>query len=139
LGNNVLALTFPAGKLVTDIDSITLVNNTLLNHDIVVPAGERWWLLNAKIVNPDDVVRAVYLRTYLEAARTNRIQELVTGNVTAGTHIMWPNNVAGATQNNNPTLVLLEGGHVLNVYYAAGGASTGGTDGAGVIIQYLKL
>jgi hypothetical protein len=140
LGNNVLALTFPGGNFVTDIDSITLANNTLLNHDIIVPVGKRWVLLSIKAMNPDNVNRDISFNIYNEAAATNLAKHLDTRTIATTAQMYWPNNGTGGEDRSNiPHLVIMSGGQLLRIIFAAGGASAGGTDADGVVITYLEL
>jgi len=125
---------FAGGKHITDIDSITLANNTTLNHDIVVPAGKRWQILTIKGVNCDDVARAISMTSYNEAAATSSIN-LIAYNAAVGAtgELMWPNDTYF------PYDLILSAGQMIRVTFVAGGASAGGTDADGVVVSILEV
>lgn len=135
--------TFPGGKLHQEVTSITLVNATTLTEDVVVPAGKMWILLNIKMVNCDDVNRALYVEKYLEAAATNLIKRLISKASAAGDRVNWPSVISATeysmpTQGGNPW-ELCAAGNLLRCVYETGGASTGATDADGLVIEYLEI
>lgn len=131
---------FPGGRLQQKVISVTLVNNTLKTVDTVVDQNQRWILLNVKVVNCDDVQRTVTVRKFKEVAKTNLIAVLATGAIPTVTMLNWPNTITGSLYtNSHPQLVILETANVISVEWAAGGASGGGTDADGLVIEYLEI
>lgn len=133
--------TFPGGKLKQPVTSLTLVNNTEKVEDIAVPTGKIWVLLSVKARNPDDVTRDISVRTYKEAAKTNQISILTTQTVVPASVVQWPNTDPSSLYRQIPSVPaeLLAAGNVLEITWAAGGASAGGTDADGLVIAYLEI
>lgn len=132
--------TFPAGKKETEIQSLTLVNNTAKTVDITVPTAQKWLLLHVKITNPDNVARSCTIDRYLEAAKTHYIERLTIGNVGAGAWLQYPNNTSGALTDNQAYYpIILNAAETLELGWGAGGASAGGTDADGIVVEYLRL
>mgnify|MGYP005807211317 CR=1 FL=1 len=138
-----LALTFPGGKFVQDITSVTLVNATTLNIAKTVPAGKRWLLISIKALNPDNVDRVVTFSIYYEVALTNLLRTLNTESLTAAgaEALQWPAVGTAPTHTTSPEwcLVLMAPGNTLNIQWLTGGASAGATDADGLILEYLEL
>jgi len=131
----------PLARLVQAVTSITLVNNTSKTEDVTVPAGKRWRLLGIKITNPDDVQRAISITKYKEAAKTNIIRTLVSyATLGAGGEANWPNSRT-ALINTNELFheEILDAGNIISVTWVTGGASTGGTDADGLVVEYLEV
>jgi len=127
------------GKFNQDVSSITLVNNTLLNDDVTVPAGRRWLILGIRAVNDDDVDRVITIWKYLEAAATNPICVLMQGTATAGGgSVVFPNSQDSASYPSHLPHLCKEG-NMIRVQWAAGGASAGSVDANGLIMEYLEL
>lgn len=132
--------TMLGGRLVQKVVSITLANNTGLLEHTNVPANKRWLLLGIKVNNPDDVARYVVIFKYKEAARTNLIRMLAINTALgANAELCWPNTDADITIGSpaNHTEIFV-GGNVLTVNWVAGGASAGGTDADGLVIEYIE-
>jgi hypothetical protein len=128
------------GTVENRVTSLTLVNNTAKEVLFTVPAGERWMLISAKYTNPDDVNRAVTLELHKEAAKTNYIKKYQSGTVNAGAIQQYPSGALANTTQNQSAIPyeLLGAGNTLRLYFAAGGASAGGTDADGIVITVLK-
>lgn len=139
--DKVFAETFPSGQVLADVTALTLVNNTSKTVDVLVPTDCLWVLEQIKITNPDNVNRAVTVRLYKEAAKTNLIAGL--GAVTLATTVtlLLPNNTPAAdtTVDSNIRGRVLGGGFTIELGWATGGASAGGTDADGIVVMYRKL
>jgi len=136
--SNVMAWAAPAGKLIQEVTSITLVNNTQKTVDTTVPANKIWILKNIIAFNPDDVARTVSFKKYKEAAKTNLIKKYNGRAITTGS-IIWP-----APANDDVTKAVSEDeilveGNTIEVDWLSGGASAGGTDADGLVIEYLEI
>lgn len=135
--------TFPGGKLKQEVTEVILVNNVTKTIDVLVPAGKIWILLGVKLLNPDDVDRTVNIYKYKEAAKTNLIATLFTAAITAVTELgHWPFvGAAGNTMRSFPTnpAEMLASGNVLSIVWTTGGASAGGTDADGLVVEYLEI
>jgi len=133
------AWTFQGGRLVQPVTSVTLANNTALVVDKTVPAGKRWILLGAKMTNPDSVQRNCFMIIYKEAAKTNLLRWLTTATVAATSWMQYPNSNTGTSYLNHPTLIVLDAGNTITFDWNAGGASAGGVDADGLILEYLEM
>lgn len=137
-----LVHTFPGGKPEQSVTSITLVNNTQKIQLVTVPTGKIWILLGIKVRNPDDVDRAVTIRKYKEAAKTNEIAVLFSVSLATGVAGHWPteglSSTASRPSSTKPAEIMIAG-NSLEITWAAGGASAGGTDADGLVIEYLEL
>jgi len=134
--------TFPGGKLVQEVTSLTLVNNTAKTVDKTVPSGKRWILLAFRFSNPDDVARTLTCNKYKEAGKTNYIKRLTSNAaVGAASWIQFPNVTPSVTAQSQPTrpFEVLEAGNTLSFVWATGGASAGGTDADGLVLEYLEM
>ncbi|MFH1327294.1 MAG: hypothetical protein ABIH76_00340 [Candidatus Bathyarchaeota archaeon] len=132
----------PMERLKQEVTSVTLVNNTAKTEDVTVPQGERWLLLGAKLANPDDVARVVGIDIYKEAAKTNLLRQLFQFSANASTSRQWPSWPSGSTSGSCTfqfALVILDAGNTLKCFWEAGGASAGGVDADGLVIEYLKV
>ena len=131
----------PAGQIVNEITSLTLVNATVKTLDHVVPAGQRHVILSVKAVNCDDVARVINMFVYNEAAATNLITTLSSASSNAGVASLYPTNASAAAVHNRPPMpaTILKAGTILRVLWASGGASTGATDADGLVISYLRV
>jgi hypothetical protein len=125
------------GTVVNLITSVTLVNNTEKIIDISVPTGERWQILSLRFLNPDDVQRACSFKVFKEAAKTNFVVWLLAPALTAGAAGQWPSNTSSTTTMTIPPAILAEG-NIIEAKWAAGGASAGGTDADGLVVNYIK-
>jgi hypothetical protein len=142
LGNNVLALTFPGGNFQQAVTSITLVNNTAKTEDVTVPAGKRWVLQSIKVTNPDNVTRTIQGVLYKEAGKTNHIAQIlkVTNLAASGRHQAPHDSPAQALDTFHDVRGrILAAGNTISIIWATGGASAGGTDADGLVIEYLEL
>ena len=136
-----LTYTFQGGRLYQEVVSITLANNTvfILNHNI--PAGKRRVLLSYKLTNPDDVARTVRVKKFKDTARTIKIKELAAyAGLGAAGEAQWPHGVpsAGEQKEGARPVELFEFPNVLQFTWEAGGASAGGTDADGLVIEWLE-
>lgn len=131
----------PLARLVQLVTEVVLANNTAKNIDTTVPAGKRWRLLNIKVANPDDVARNINILKYLEAAKTHLISTYVhieEIGVAASLNVPSKNH----TDERERELItpdIYDAGNTINVIWAAGGASAGGTDADGLVIEYLEI
>lgn len=122
-------------------NTVTLANNTALTINFTCPANKKWLLLGVTIHNPDDVNRDVTLRKFKEAGKTNLIAPLQSKTIAATQEYVWPNqaNVGDRSrQISTSPAELLIAGNTLEVVWAAGGASAGGTDTDGLVFEYLE-
>lgn len=137
-----LIATMQGGRLIQKVTSVTLVNNVTLNENVSVPAGKMWKLLSVKMMNPDDVARDFYIFKYLEVARTNLIKKLAQGvAIAANAAFYWPNARTNAATTDRQPLwhdEFLAEFNTLNFNWSAGGASAGGTDADGLVLEYLE-
>lgn len=137
-----IAMMFLGGDHQQSVTSVTLANNTAKTIDTIVPTGERWFLINVKVTNPDDVNRVFTCHIYKEAAKTNDVKNLlyVAALTASGGTSNWPNtngNFGGTVEMWAP--VVLSAGNTLSATWAAGGASAGGTDADGLVVEYLRI
>lgn len=132
----VYAETFPAGQIVASVNSVTLANNTLKSTDYTVPTDTEWEVQSIRVNNPDDVARTVGIT--LKDSSGNNILVLESTSVAASGTVQVPNNVVDKSKSTAFTKFSLGAGMVINVVWAAGGASSGGTDADGVVILYRK-
>lgn len=136
----VFAETYPSGYIVTSINSVTVANNTAKSETFTVPDDTVWVVDSIRAVNPDDVARDIYIRWFKESALTNKISNLMFGASGAGGDIVWPNTAAiGASYNENPPSIVMSAGETIEIYFAAGGASTGGTLANSIVIHRRVL
>ena len=132
------------GKLVQDVTSVTLVNNTAKTEDVTVPANKKWLLLWLKVENPDDVNRLVTVNIWNESGKTTRIlARLLYATVSNGQRAHWPLNLSGTNDdtmfNHAWSPVVLDAGDTIEVIWGAGGASTGATDADALVICYIEV
>lgn len=127
------------GEKKESITSLTLVNNVAKTIDITVPTNKKWLLLGIKAANPDNVDRAINTQVFKEAAKTNLLSRLLSNSTATLVVIYWPSAVSVQTSARAWHPRILEAGNVISTIWAAGGASAGGTDADGLIIEYLEL
>lgn len=112
-------------KLVTNFDdAVPLVNNTIKELELTVPAGKRWFLMGGYFTNGDDVARNSSVSI---TDGTDTILWLRASSAMAdGATYLYPTTVA-SNSNIMPTgMFVLDAGWTIKFYWAAGGASTGG-------------
>jgi hypothetical protein len=141
MSNRVIAFATPAGRLVQDVTSLTVVNATSKTQDFSVPQGKRWILVSIKCTNPDDVARVISFTIYKEAAKTNDIALLYSASVNAASRLHYPNSGSGSQGFLEGTAMPypLESGNTISVVLASGGASAGGTDADGIVLCYWEI
>lgn len=147
------------GKLKQEVTSITLANNTEKKQKHTCPTGKRQLILNVKMTNPDNVTREFAVEKWVEAAETSLIKYMVVRDILAGEVLNWPGypfwDLAGtdttaawtATMEHGDNQAqalpvfpeILEEGNTLSCRYKAGGASAGGTDADGLVIELLEV
>ena len=132
------AWTFPGGRLKREIQSVTVADNTTKTITVTVPAGKLWRLLGVRMINPDNVSRTLKIYVYDENDNLLCIL-LERSGIGANSYIQWPCTLESSSIKANPAIQLLKGGDYLKCIWAAGGASSGGTASAGLIIEYLEL
>lgn len=123
------------GKKRDNKTDVTLVNNTLKNQDVTVPAGEEWTVLGGQIYNGDDVARNCNVICY-DSANVEMSTLHADAALAATTRIQFPRaNQAGAV---NPlrTPCVLEAADYVRFQFKAGGISTGGT---GLIVLHVLV
>lgn len=132
---------FPGGAVKQVVTSITLVNATAKTQDTTVPSNKKWVLLSVKAVNADNVNRVITLTIYKEAAKTNVIKVLDSASIVAGTAMQYPSNQSDRAKQTNATkpAEILTDGNTLTAHWASGGASAGGTDADGLVLEYLEV
>lgn len=133
---------FPGGRHLQAVTSVTLVNNTAKTIDTTVPDGKRWLLLNVRMNNPDDVARTERIWIYKEAAKTNFLRELLDSSINASAGGSFPSNEMSDVvdmQARGLPPIILSAGNTIQAYWGAGGASSGGTDADGLVVEYLEL
>lgn len=129
------------GKKVTSVTSITLANNTAKTVDKAPGIGKKWLLLGFKFTNPDDVARDVNVIKYKEAAKTNQIKVLFSeSGIAASAYRQWPEAASNnLIQKRPPWPEILNEAETLEFAWAAGGASAGGTDADGLVVEYIEV
>lgn len=136
------AWTFQGGIPKQEVTSITLVNNVAFTEDVTVPAGKQWLLTNIKIINPDDVTRNISITIYKEAAKTNVLFLLLSAVAFTATSLRnLPSAIPAALSPSHNLIPPIElvAGNVINILWAAGGASTGATDADALVICYKEI
>ena len=139
------------GKIIHDVTSLTLVNNTAKTLNIVAPVGKKWLVVSIKVTNPDDQARTVYGILWKEAANTNKVMGLFyKADLAASGEICSPSyspTAIGAYQSQGGLPILLKGRTAsgatddteIVITWATGGASAGGTDADGLVVTALEL
>lgn len=133
---------FPGGRLEQAVTSIALVNNTVKTVDTTVPTSKRWKLLSVKATNPDNVARVFGCKIYKEAALTNKIRTILSKSMAAAEELYWPNGSSFGVDSDHFEGwcdIVLDAGNTINCVWATGGASAGGTDADGLVIEYLEM
>jgi len=124
--SEVFAFTFPGGRRNLNRTQVVFVNNTAKTVNITVPAGERWFLLWGKIINADDVARNCSVAIYdVDNAIIGTLRELAALAASGYELLKTVPGTISLLDPSNP--VILEAGDYVNFYWAAGGASAGGT------------
>lgn len=106
--------------------SVTLVNNTLKNQDITVPAGKVWTVLRGQIYNGDDVARNCNVICY-DSTPTEMATLHTDAALAATTRIQFPRLNQNAAEDPMKQPLVLEAGDYVRFQFKAGGASSGGT------------
>lgn len=141
MSEQVFALMFQGGEIDQEVTSITLVNNTEKIVDWACPTTKRRILLSVRVLNPDDVGRTVTLLKYKEAAKTNLIKTMMSQAVAASASAQWPLGLAIVSAQRRGTMPaeFFGPGNTMQIRWPAGGASAGGTDADGLVIEYLEI
>lgn len=135
-----LDFTTPGGRIRQIVQSVTLVNNTLLAMDTLVPPNKEWILQSIKVTNSDNVDRSIEVFVYLEAAGTNLIIPLMAATVVATQTLVIPNLVAtNAYANTLLPGYPIVGGNIIRVVFNAGGVSAGAVDADGLVIVVREI
>ena len=120
--------TFPGGKLIDNFTEVTLVSDTDKLQTLKVPPGKRWLLFFGAIYNGDSVNRACAVTIYNSAGK--QLASLFSGSITTLKVGFFP-SVATASGDANQIQICgplpVKEGDYIEFYYAAGGASAGGT------------
>ena len=131
---------FQGGRKVDSVTSVTLVNNVTKTIDTTVPTGKRWFLIQVKTSNVDNVARVLTVRVYKEAGKTNILRILGSKSSLQNERMQYPSSITGdAKVTWFPAVVILDEGNTITAEYTAGGASAGGTDADGLVIEYLEM
>ena len=129
---------FPGGKLKREIKSITLSSDTAKTETLTVPSAKRWLILSIKVENPDDVARTISI--HVKDSSGNILESLATGvSLNAGGRYQWPHTGSASAYSAPFHLVILEEGEKLEINWASGGASSGGTDSDALVVNYLEV
>ena len=115
----------------------TLVNNTALTITITVPSGEIWLLYGGRVKNGDDVARTISVKIKNSSDKII-LNMAYQANLGAGSSIVYPNTTANLLNYNNG-LVILKSGWKIEISYAAGGTSSGGTAEVSAIVEKFKV
>lgn len=114
--------------------SVTLVNNTAKTERVTVPAGEVWEIDAVGFKNGDDVARAVAV-TVVDSSNADYLYLANHSGLAAADRAQYPHS-KGATDEPDHLLsypLYVAGGNKIQFYFAAGGASTGGTGDAVIL------
>lgn len=131
---------FQGGYKKNNVTSVTLVNNTTKTLDLSPGAGKRWQLLRFICYNPDDVARNVSVNQR-DASDTVIDSVIASSAFNPGTFQCAP---AAAHNLVTETAGHFDGGIIeddeyMRVTWAAGGASSGGTDADGLVMQVMEI
>lgn len=121
------------GFIVTNEAASTLVNNTALTRTITVPTNARWRLYGGHVLQADDVSRVMEIRADSGVSGENLFEFLLT-TVGANTRVAWPSTSAEIDVHNSMPVPLSEGDRI-NITFAAGGASAGGTARSSAVVE----
>lgn len=123
------------GEIKSNLNTnVTLVNNTAKTQDITVPTGMRWYIFGGKVSNGDSVDRATYVR--LQDGSANTILYLKSSaTLAAGAEWNFPQHADNTSQIQGGSYPLPAlAGWVIRFYWAAGGASAGGTSQVSLLV-----
>jgi len=135
-----MAWVFQGGKKNIAVTSVTLVNNTALVTDVTVGTGKRWLLISVKITNPDSVTRNCYIIHYKESAKTNLVTRLADAtNLASGATFHVPSFQSTTSQTSAKMPFIMDAGETLSILWEAGGASAGGVDADGLVVEYMEI
>lgn len=130
--------TFEGGDIISNYAAVALVNNTAKTETVTVTSNQRWMIYAGHIMNGDDVGRDC--RVYIDNG-TNELYRLLLDNCGAsGGYSFFPNSEAlGANSCGNPRypIPVIAGWRIV-FYYAAGGASAGGSGSRAVIARVVN-
>ena len=122
---NELNYTAPGGLILSNYGTTVLANNTANSRTLTVPNGKRWILFGGDIYNADNVARACTVR--IVSATDEQIVYFFNGvSIGAGAHGPYPSISLAGGLSTVISLPLKEGWKIY-FYWAAGGASAGGT------------
>lgn len=113
------------GLIVSNEATSTLVNNTALTRTITVPTNARWELYGGVVFQADDVARVVTI-TADDGTNGQDLFRFHGASVAATTNTSWPSTAADIDIQGNMPVLLTEGDRI-EIVFAAGGASAGGT------------
>lgn len=138
--NQDVIATMLGGRLVQDIQSVTLLNNTTHYQHTSVPANKRWILLGVRAVNGDNVARAMAIEVYDVVARTNMLRRLAYhGGILTTAALQWPSYGVDTGTTNHYGLVILGENNTITATWVAGGASGGSVDADGLVLEYIEI
>ena len=127
------------GEIKANYTAVTLVNNTAKNQAVTVPANKRWFLWGGFADNADDVARSFKISLF--DADDQLIMRLIRSQSLAGPgEIMYPNTEATILQTGHGAYpIVMDAGWYLAFYWAAGGASTGGTSHVTALVTEVEV
>ncbi len=117
-------------------EDVILVNNTTKDYRVTVPQGEEWDVLGGLIHNADDVGRNCSVQAFAQGGTELATFELY-GLRGAGSYWSFPRNNQIAKETPRYPVRMKVGDYV-RFYWAAGGASTGGTAKIKLIKKIFK-
>lgn len=115
------------GEIESNYTEFALGNNDNVHAIITVPPGKRWFLFGGAILNGDDVNRACSVLLLNEDDKIIGAIFL-SQTINAGVRAYYPNTVSSVLHIGHGAYPLpLAAGWQIDAYFAAGGASSGGT------------
>ncbi len=120
------------GRKVDNEAASTLGNNTALTRTITVPTSARWKIYGGTALNADSVTRTIDVR--ITDGTESLFDRLMSGNALSGDNQGWPSPEASRllTQLGEPPPLV--GGDEIEITWAAGGASAGGTARSSAVV-----
>lgn len=114
-----------AGRIVDNVNTTALVNNTLKTVVVEVPAGKRWVVMGGMIENIDNVTRIcqVIISNNADAI----IFQIFYHSLATTIRGYFPMRHADLFRTANPQILILAAGQKIKFTWQAGGASAGGT------------
>ena len=112
------------GEIIDNYNTATLVNNTQKTETIIVPDGHRWKLFGGCVLNADSVSRTVTVKVFNSSDKL--IGYFVSASVNAAGYAAYPCTQASKVHCSTSGFPMKAGDYI-QIVWAAGGASAGGT------------